>query len=305
MELASLVTEQRNKHSMKLDQMSTIEILQTINQEDKKVAEAVEQVLGDIEVAIEHTYQAFSKGGRLFYCGAGTSGRLGFLDASECPPTFMTSPEMVQTVMAGGNQAVSKALEGSEDNEQQGAKDLQARHLTADDVVIGITASGRTPYPIGALKYAREVGAYTVALSCNEQAVISSHADCSIEVIVGPEVLTGSTRLKAGTAHKMILNMISTTAMIKLGKVQENLMVDVHASNYKLMERAKRIIMELTDISYQAAEEALQAANKQVKPAIVMVEAKVTYEEAKQAIKESKGYVREAIDYANKHYTQA
>ncbi|WP_153463064.1 N-acetylmuramic acid 6-phosphate etherase [Sediminibacillus terrae] len=305
MELASLVTEQRNKNSMKLDQMSTIEILQTINQEDKKVAEAVEHVLPDIEVAIEHIYQAFSKGGRLFYCGAGTSGRLGFLDASECPPTFMTPPEMVQTVMAGGSQAVSKALEGSEDNEQQGAKDLQARHLTADDVVIGITASGRTPYPIGALKYAREVGAYTVALSCNEQSAISSHADCSIEVIVGPEVLTGSTRLKAGTAHKMILNMISTTAMIKLGKVQENLMVDVHASNYKLMERAKRIIMELTDISYQAAEEALEAANRQVKPAIVMVESEVTYEEAKQAIKESKGYVREAIDYANEHYTQA
>ncbi|SDK00695.1 N-acetylmuramic acid 6-phosphate etherase [Sediminibacillus albus] len=296
------MTEQRNINSMNLDEMSTGEILRTINNEDKKVALAVEAALADIEIAIEHVYEAFVKGGRLFYCGAGTSGRLGFIDASECPPTFMTPPDMVQTVMAGGDKAVSRAVENSEDDEQQGAEDLRSRNITENDVVIGITASGRTPYPIGALKYARQIGAFTVALSCNEHAVISQYADCQIEAVVGPEVLTGSTRLKAGTAHKMILNMISTTAMIKLGKVQENLMVDVHASNYKLMDRARRIIMEITNVSYEQADQMLEAANKEVKPAIVMIEAGVSLAEAKAAIQESKGYVRKAIDYAQKQY---
>ncbi|WP_077624629.1 N-acetylmuramic acid 6-phosphate etherase [Sediminibacillus massiliensis] len=300
LELSGLTTEKRNKNSKRLDKMSTIEILETINAEDKKVAFAVEKVLPQISLAIDQVYEAFVKGGRLFYVGAGTSGRLGVLDASECPPTFMSSPEMIQTIMAGGDEAFYNAVENSEDDEDQGRKDLEAKKLTGRDVVIGITASGRTPYPIGALKYARETGAFTVALACNENAVISRHADCQIEVVVGPEVLTGSTRMKAGTAHKMVLNMISTAAMVKLGKVYENLMVDVHASNYKLLERAKRIIMEITSASYQEAEKALKDANGEVKPAIVMAETGVSLDRAKEAIREGNGYVRQAIDLASR-----
>ncbi|WP_404456427.1 N-acetylmuramic acid 6-phosphate etherase [Virgibacillus necropolis] len=303
MKLSALTTEQRNENSMTLDQMSTIDILKTINLEDKKVANAVEAVLPKVETSIEHIHKALAKGGRLFYVGAGTSGRLGVIDASECPPTFMTPPDMVQTVMAGGTKAFVNAAEGSEDNEHQGAADLKERNLTKDDVVIGITASGRTPYPIGALKFAREIGAYTVGLSCNENSLISQFADCEIEVVVGPEVLTGSTRMKAATAHKMILNMISTTTMVKLGKVHENLMVDVHASNYKLLERAKHTLIEITDASYEESEKVLKLTNNEVKPAIVMLEGGVTFDAAKVAIQKSNGYVRKAIDYVKKHHS--
>ncbi|WP_100010346.1 N-acetylmuramic acid 6-phosphate etherase [Lentibacillus sediminis] len=297
MELSQLTTEQRNPNSKNLDQMAVTEILRTINEEDKKVAHAVEEVLPQVAQAIEEVYQRLKSGGRLLYVGAGTSGRLGVLDASECPPTFMTPPSLVQSVMAGGNEAFFQAVEGSEDDETRGAADLKARKLTEKDAVIGITASGRTPYPIGALKYAREVGAYTISLSCNEHSLISSVAACGIDVVVGPEVLTGSTRMKAGTAHKMIVNMISTATMVKLGKVYENLMVDVHASNYKLVERAKRTVMEVTNATYVEAETALNETKHQVKPAIVMIEAGVSYQEASDAIKESNGYVREAIHY--------
>ncbi|MFZ3577644.1 N-acetylmuramic acid 6-phosphate etherase [Virgibacillus sp. DJP39] len=300
MELSSLTTEKRNVNSMALDTMSTIEILTTINQEDKKVAEAVEKVLPNINESVEQICKALKKGGRLFYVGAGTSGRLGVIDASECPPTFMTPPEMVQTVMAGGNEAFFNAVEGSEDDETQGANDIKAKNLSDKDVVIGITASGRTPYPIGALKYASEIGAYTVSLSCNENSLISQFANSVVEVVVGPEVLTGSTRMKAATAHKMILNMISTTTMIKLGKVHENLMVDVHASNYKLKERAKSTIIDITGVSYAEAENTLKLTNNEVKPAIVMIKGGVTYQEALDAISYSNGYVREAIYYAMK-----
>lgn len=297
MELSKLTTEKRNQQSMNLDQMSTLEILKTINTEDKKIAGAVELVLPQIDIAVEQAYKALAGGGRLFYIGAGTSGRLGVIDASECPPTFMTPPEMVQTVMAGGSDAFFNAVEGSEDNEVQGAADLKEHHFTAKDVAIGITASGRTPYPIGALKYAQEMGAYTISLSCNEKALISAYAACAIEVLVGPEVLTGSTRMKAATSHKMILNMISTTAMIKLGKVYENLMVDVHASNYKLKERAKHTLMEVTKVSYEEAERILHLTNYEVKPAIVMLEASVNLHQAQVAIGLNKGYVRNAIRY--------
>ncbi|WP_199228178.1 N-acetylmuramic acid 6-phosphate etherase [Salipaludibacillus keqinensis] len=297
-ELSKLTTESRNVNSMNLSQMTTKEILQTINNEDKKVAYAVEKVLPNIEQAIDQVYDAIQKGGRLFYVGAGTSGRLGVIDASECPPTFMTPPDMVQTVMAGGNGAYTNSAEGAEDNEIQGAIDLKAKELTKNDVVVGITASGRTPYPIGAVKHAAEVGAYTVSLSCNERSEISEYAQCNIEVIVDPEVLTGSTRMKAATAHKMVLNMISTTVMVKLGKVHENLMVDVHASNHKLMERAKSIIMEITNVTYEEAEKALMLAGKEVKPAIVMIEAKVPLQIAKEAILNSDGYVGKAIQLA-------
>ncbi|MFC4025060.1 N-acetylmuramic acid 6-phosphate etherase [Oceanobacillus longus] len=295
LELSKLTTEIRNQYSMNLDQMSTLEVLKTINNEDKKIAEAVEQVLPEVAIAIEATYQSLKNGGRLFYVGAGTSGRVGIIDASECPPTFMTDPDMVQTVMAGGTGAFFQAVEGSEDNEAQGEQDLKGRKFTKNDVVIGITASGRTPYPIGALKYANDLGAYTISLTCNENSTISTFADCGIEVLVGPEVLTGSTRMKAATAHKMILNMISTTTMVKLGKVYENLMVDVHASNYKLKERAKKNMMEVTHITYEKAEAALEKTSYQVKPAIVMIEAGVDLQKANQAIEESNGYVREAI----------
>ncbi|MFZ3576845.1 N-acetylmuramic acid 6-phosphate etherase [Virgibacillus sp. DJP39] len=296
MKISALTTEQRNENSMALDQMSTSDILGVINQEDKKVAIAVEAVLPKVEEAVEHIYNALAKGGRLFYVGAGTSGRLGVIDASECPPTFMTSKDMVQTVMAGGMSAFVDAVEGTEDNELQGEADLKERNLTENDAVIGITASGRTPYPIGALKLAREIGAFTVGLSCNDNSLISQYADCAIEVVVGPEVLTGSTRMKAATAHKMVLNMISTTTMVKLGKVYENLMVDVHASNYKLLERAKHTLTEITDVSYEEAEKVLTLTNNEVKPAIVMIEGNVSFNEAKDAIRQSKGYVRKAID---------
>ncbi|MGJ9457670.1 N-acetylmuramic acid 6-phosphate etherase [Oceanobacillus sp. CF4.6] len=296
MELTNLTTEQRNQNSTNLDQMSTYEMLKLMNEEDKKVAEAVEMVLPKVEVAVERIVTALSKGGRLFYVGAGTSGRLGVMDASECPPTFMSPPEMVQTVMAGGNNAFFQAIEGSEDHEAQGEADLKSRKLSKQDVVIGITASGRTPYPIGALKFARKMGAYAISLSCNKDSLISRYADCEIEVVVGPEVLTGSTRMKAATSHKMILNMISTTTMVKLGKVYENLMVDVHASNYKLKERAKQNIIEITNVSYDIAEDVLKQTNHEVKPAIVMIKAGVTLEEAKEALSASNGYARTAIE---------
>ena len=296
MELTNLTTEHRNQNSMRLDQMSTYEALKLINEEDKLVAEAVETVLTKVEIAVEKIVDSLSTGGRLFYVGAGTSGRLGVMDASECPPTFMTPAEMVQTVMAGGNNAFFQAVEGSEDNEEQGKADLKSRNFTKQDVVIGITASGRTPYPIGALKLAKELGGYTISLSCNKGSLISRYADCEIEVVVGPEVLTGSTRMKAATSHKMILNMISTTTMVKLGKVYENLMVDVHASNYKLKERAKQNIIAITNVPYEVAEEVLNQTNHEVKPAIVMIEAGVTLEEAKDALTRNNGYARPAIE---------
>lgn len=297
MELSKLITEQRNPVSMNLDQLSTMEMLTVINEQDKKVADAVAEVLPQIERTIEKVYEAFEKGGRLFYAGAGTSGRIGIIDASECPPTFMTDAKMVQTVMAGGNGAFFQAVEGAEDDKIQGKEDLRARGLTKNDVVIGITASGRTPYPIGAVKYASSIGAFTASLTCNANSLISQHTDCGIEVIVGPEVLTGSTRMKAATAHKMVLNMISTVTMVKLGKVYENLMVDLHASNYKLNERAKSIIMEITSVSYERAGEVLEKTSNEVKPAIVMIEAGVQYEAAIKALNACKGYVRKAIEY--------
>lgn len=296
MELFNLSTEKRNKESLNLDQMSALDMIKTINEADKGVAYAVELVLPNVAIVIDRVYESLSRGGRLFYVGAGTSGRLGMIDASECPPTFMTPPEMFQTVMAGGNTAFFQAVEGAEDNELQGEFDLKKRNITANDVVIGITSSGRTPYPIGALKYGQSIGAYTVSLTCNKNSIISAYADTAIEVVVGPEVLTGSTRMKAATAHKMILNMISTAVMVKSGKVYENLMVDLNASNYKLVERAKRTIMEITGVAYERAEEVLQLANKEVKPSIIMIKGNVSFVEAKEAIKLSNGDVRKAIE---------
>jgi N-acetylmuramic acid 6-phosphate etherase len=296
--LSSLTTELRNERTMEIDRADIMEILKTINEEDQKVALAVQKVLPDVRVAVEFAYESLKQGGRLIYIGAGTSGRLGVLDAVECLPTFSTPPEMVQGLIAGGEKAFVKAVEGAEDQPELGEQDLKDINLTSKDTVVGIAASGRTPYVIGALQYARSIGAKTVALSCNKQAAISRVADHSIEVIVGPEVLTGSTRMKAGTAQKMILNMISTTTMIRLGKVYENLMVDLHVSNHKLKERAINIIQTITGVSYEQAKETLEQAGNQVKTAIVMIETGTTYEKAVQLLKQSGGYVRQAISFA-------
>jgi len=270
MDFQQLETEKRNPYSSQMDKMSILEILKVMNDEDKKVAYAIEKVLPELEIAISHISEGLSSGGRLFYVGAGTSGRLGVLDALECPPTFMTSPDTVQAVLAGGTASLIEPVEDTEDDEAKGKTDLRDKVITPDDVIVGITASGRTPYPIGALKHAREKKAYTISISCNENAAISEYADCPLEIVVGPEVLTGSTRLKAGTAQKMVLNMMSTIAMVKLGKVYDNLMVDVQVGNKKLEERAKRILMEAVGITYEEAEKTLRHTNYNVKRAIDM-----------------------------------
>jgi N-acetylmuramic acid 6-phosphate etherase len=298
--LELLTTESRNQLSITIDTASPLDILRIMNDQDQLVALAVKEVLPEIEAAVQFVFESFQKGGRLIYVGAGTSGRLGVLDAVECPPTFSTDPEMVQGIIAGGEGAFLKAVEGAEDQPELGVADLKEVGLTEKDTVIGIAASGRTPYVIGALRYARSIGAKTVALSCNKDAAISKEADQSIEVIVGPEVLTGSTRLKAGTAHKMILNMISTSSMILLGKAYENLMVDVHVSNEKLKERAIGIIRKITGTSYEIAAETLEEADLQVKTAIVMIKAETTKQEAEQLLTKANGYVKKAIQNEEK-----
>jgi N-acetylmuramic acid 6-phosphate etherase len=294
--LELLTTESRNEQSMQIDTANPIDILRIMNEQDQLVALAVKDVLPDVEAAVQYVFESFKNGGRLIYLGAGTSGRLGMMDAVECPPTFSTDPEMVQGIMAGGERAFLKAVEGAEDQPDLGVSDLKELGLTKHDTVIGIAASGRTPYVIGALRYARSIGAKTVALSCNKNAAISKEADQSIEVIVGPEVLTGSTRLKSGTAHKMILNMISTSSMILLGKAYENLMVDVHVSNQKLKERAIGIIRKITGVSYEQASETLEASDLQVKTAIVMIKTNTNKQEAERLLTEANGYVKKAIE---------
>ncbi|WP_217589349.1 N-acetylmuramic acid 6-phosphate etherase [Lentibacillus saliphilus] len=298
--LSTLTTEMRNSNSSNIDTKSTMEILKVINAEDMTVAQSVQAVLPQIGDVVEAVYESLKQGGRLFYVGAGTSGRIGILDAVECPPTFSTTPDVVQAVMAGGTQAFIEAVEGAEDDEGLGAKDLEERGLTELDVVIGIAASGRTPYVIGSLNYARQLGAKTVSLSSNTGSEISKCADISIEVMTGPEVLTGSTRMKAATAHKMILNMVTTASMIKIGKVYENLMVDLKVSNQKLKERAKNIVATITHISYFEAEHILERSNYEVKPAIVMIKTGVPYKQAVAVIDEAKGFVRQAIELAEK-----
>ncbi|UHA73969.1 N-acetylmuramic acid 6-phosphate etherase [Paenibacillus sp. 481] len=293
--ISELLTEQRNPRTMQIDTWDTGAIVRAIHEEDRFVMEAVAQVLPQVEAAVEHVYAALGQGGRLFYVGAGTSGRIGFVDASECPPTYSTAPEMIQALIAGGNSALFAAVEGAEDDVEQGAADLRSRNLSAADVVIGIAASGRTPYVIGALTYANQVGAATIALSSNKQAAISKQATVAIEVLVGPEAVTGSTRMKAATAHKLILNTISTTVMIKLGKVYENLMVDLKASNFKLMERAKSIVMTVTGVGQEMAETMLEQADYEVKTAIVMLLIHTTAEEARRKLAASNGFVRRAI----------
>jgi N-acetylmuramic acid 6-phosphate etherase len=298
LDLSNLTTELRNDNSMQIDQLSTLDVLNLINKEDRVVADAVQLAIPQIGAAVEAVYQSLKNGGRLFYVGAGTSGRLGVIDAAECPPTFSSPPDLVQAIIAGGERALLVAVEGAEDNAELAMNDLKKHGLLSKDVIVGIAASGRTPYVIGALKYAQSIGAETISLSCNLNSEISKIANHPIEVITGAEVLTGSTRMKAATAQKMVLNMLSTTVMIKLGKVYENLMVDVKASNKKLIERAKNIVMAVTKANEQIANTTLEKTNYEVKPAIVMIKADVSYEEAIRAIELAEGAVREAIKLA-------
>lgn len=295
MNLDKLTTETRNTQTMNLDELSTSEVMSLMNQEDQKVALAVEEALPTITKVVEAITESFSKGGRLIYMGAGTSGRLGVLDAAECVPTFSVDPSMVQGLIAGGMKAMTVAVEGAEDSKTLGAEDLEAIQLNDTDVVVGIAASGRTPYVIGGLEYAASVGATTATISCNKNAEISQFAQMPIEVDAGPEILTGSTRLKAGTAQKLILNMLSTGAMIGSGKVYQNLMVDVKPSNKKLEERSKRIIMQATECTYEEASEAFEAAEHQVKLAIVMILTHSDKEVAEQKLTEAKGFIRETL----------
>lgn len=293
MDLSRLTTENRNQKTMNLDELPVHDVLQLMNTEDHGVPEGVQKALPQIEAAVKAIINSFQKDGRLIYMGAGTSGRLGVLDAAECVPTFGTEPEMVQGLIAGGMAAMTVAVEGAEDSAALGQEDLVAINLTANDTVVGIAASGRTPYVIGGLDYAKQVGAATVSLACNFDTAISQHAAINIEVEVGAEILTGSTRLKSGTAQKLILNMLSTASMIGIGKVYKNLMVDVKPTNEKLVERAKRIIMAATDCSYDVAAQQFTAADENVKLAIVMILTDLPLKEAKLKLKQAKGFVRQ------------
>lgn len=290
--LTQLVTEQRNPNSMDLDQLSALEIVQLMNNEDKQVPLAIEKCLPQIAQTVEKIVAAFQSGGRLIYIGAGTSGRLGVLDASECPPTFGVSPEMVRGIIAGGEQALRNPIEGAEDNPQAGMNDLQAIDFSAKDVLVGLAASGRTPYVMGALHYAKSLGATTISIASNPNCAMSQLSDIAIETVVGAEVLTGSSRLKSGTAQKLVLNMLTTASMVLIGKCYQNLMVDVQASNQKLIARAVRIVMQATDCSKSEAESALQAADNHAKLAIMMILANVKRAEAERLLAENHGRLR-------------
>ncbi|MGE6631823.1 N-acetylmuramic acid 6-phosphate etherase [Bacillus sp. NPDC077027] len=295
-QLRSLTTESRNPNTTNISQADPLDMLKTINQEDMKVAQAVNGVLEQVKIASDFAYESISTGGRLIYLGAGTSGRIGVMDAVECPPTYSVAPDVIVGIMAGGDSAFSHAAEDVEDSEEAGRQDLEHISLSPKDTIVGIAASGRTPYIIGALSYAKTVGAKTVALSCNAQAEISQLADCAIEVIVGPEAITGSTRMKAATAHKMILNMLSTSVMIRHGKVYENLMVDVKVSNHKLKERAITIIQTVTNASYNQAKQALEEADLEVKTAIVMLQTQTDKKTAKTLLDQADGHINKAIE---------
>ena len=269
--LSTLITEQRNPNSMNVDSLSALEIVQLMNDEDKQVPLAIEKCLPQIAQAAECIVAAFQQGGRLVYIGAGTSGRLGVLDASECPPTFGVSPEMVKGIIAGGERALRHPIEGAEDSKAQAVFDLQTIHFSSKDVLVGIAASGRTPYVIGSLEYAKSLGSVTVSIASNPNSAMANIVDIAIDTVVGPEVLTGSSRLKSGTAQKLVLNMLTTASMILMGKCYQNLMVDVQASNEKLKARAIRIVMQATDCDKTLAEETLKLAEQNAKLAIMMI----------------------------------
>ena len=295
-DLDKLTTEARNPRSEALDTMSAEEIVRMINAEDATVAAAVKQAAPEIAKAIDIIAERMSRGGRLVYVGAGTSGRLGILDAVECPPTFSTDPSRVVGLIAGGDKAIRKAVEGAEDSPQQGARDLRELGLSADDTVVGIAASGRTPYVIGALDHARQVGAATIGFSCNADAEQVRHADLNIITVTGPEVLSGSTRMKAGTATKMVLNMLSTGAMVRLGKTWSNLMVDVKASNEKLVVRARRMVQTVTACSAEEAEHWLDRCNGEVKTAIAAQQLGLEPDQAREKLAAAGGQLRTVLE---------
>ncbi len=299
-QIKGLATEQRNPRSTDIDRASVREILEIINTEDHRVPIAVREEIPFIEQAVERIVAAFENGGRLFYMGAGTSGRLGVVDASECPPTFGTPPDMVQGLIAGGPAAMFKAQEGAEDHEENGAHDLEKAGITARDVVCGIAASRRTPYVVGGLKYARDVvGATTLLVTCNPRSSLDLAVDVAICPVVGPEVVMGSTRMKSGTAQKLVLNMLTTASLVRMGKTYENMMIDLQLTNLKLVERARRIVMTIAEVDYAAAAAALDAAGGHVKTALVMILAGVTKEEAAARIKAAGGFVRNALSDAS------
>lgn len=293
--LGSLITEQPNEDTTHIDQLDSLSIMTMINNEDQQIAGKIHELLPLIAEAADMIVASFQQGGKLFYIGAGTSGRIGILDASECPPTYGTDPSMVQGIIAGGFQAIKDPVEGAEDNEQLGAADIDQHLIGTHDTVIGIAASGRTPYVLGAMKQAQQRGAQVIGLCNNPHTPMAQIAKLTIEAVMGPEVVMGSTRMKSGTAQKMILNMLTTTAMIRMGKVYRNLMVDLNPSNEKLVYRAKRIIYLATGATDEQIETAFTAANGHVKTAIVMIEANLNADEARQRLTLATGFVRKAI----------
>ena len=293
--LSTLITEQRNPNSMHVDSLSALEIVQLMNQEDKQVPLAIEKCLPQIAQAVECIVAAFQQGGRLVYIGAGTSGRLGVLDASECPPTFGVSPEMVKGIIAGGERALRHPIEGAEDSKAQAVADLQTIQFSSKDVLVGIAASGRTPYVIGALEYAESLGSVTVSIASNPNSAMANIVDIAIDTVVGPEVLTGSSRLKSGTAQKLVLNMLTTASMILMGKCYQNLMVDVQASNEKLKARAIRIVMQATDCDKTFAEETLKQADQNAKLAIMMILSGLDRAQAEALLEKHHGKLRLAL----------
>ncbi|HIQ75975.1 MAG TPA: N-acetylmuramic acid 6-phosphate etherase [Candidatus Faecousia excrementipullorum] len=293
--LANMSTETRNPNTMLLDTMTPLEIVTAMNQEDARIAQVIQPELSHVAQCVVWGIASIQSGGRIIYMGAGTSGRLGVLDAVECPPTFGVDPSLVVGLIAGGEKAFVRAVEGAEDDPALGRLDLQKIHLAKEDLVIGIAASGRTPYVLGGLEYATEVGCHTVAISCNPGSIIGKYAQLAIEVVPGPEVLTGSTRLKAGTCQKLILNMISTATMVGCGKAYQNLMVDVVQTNEKLVTRAQNIVMESTGVNRETAKKVIQEAGGSCKKAIVMILANCDAEAAGKRLDKAKGHVREAI----------
>ena len=297
-DLTTMITESRNQASLTIDQLTTIDMLKVINEEDKKVAFAVEKQLPQIAQAVDKIVEAFQQQGRLIYIGAGTSGRLGILDASECPPTYGTPAEQIMGIIAGGTPAIFKAVENAEDKPEQGQADLQSIQFNYKDILVGIAASGRTPYVIGAMEYAKSQAATVISLCCNPNAPMIGLADIAITPIVGAEVITGSSRMKAGTAQKLVLNMLTTASMIKIGKVFSNLMVDVEASNAKLIERQIQIVIEATSCSRQQAINALEQCNRQCKTAIIMLLMQISAEQAMALLNENRGMIAHVL--ANK-----
>ncbi|WP_210365333.1 N-acetylmuramic acid 6-phosphate etherase [Bacillus sp. REN3] len=299
MNITKLNTEQQNPKTMNIDQMSTEEIITVINQEDTIVPNVLARQIPVIAEVVDEIVARFKRGGRLIYVGAGTSGRLGIIDASECPPTYGTDPELVVGIIAGGKEAMTEAIEGVEDDIEQGRTDMENIHVSEKDIVVGIAASGRTPYTIGALEYAKQKGARTVSVVCSKDSKMEKVTDYAIAAVVGPEVITGSTRMKAGTAQKLILNMLSTASMIKMGKVYGNLMVDVQMTNEKLHNRAVNIVKMATDASDDEAKAAIKDQNGHTKAAILQIITGLKAAEAKALLEKHEGYLRQAI---SEHY---